>query len=962
MLVPLGSTSAQSTDPAVVGQWSATFSLPIIPIHTSLLPSGQVLIYDSATDASTHPRVFDPATLTTTAVPFNDTANLFCSGHAPMTDGRILALGGHTGAYSGINAATIFDGSTSTWLSISPMTYSRWYPTVTKLPDGRMLVVSGAIDCSDCADPNGTHLGIAAIPEIYDPRNGSWTSLNSASLRLPLYPHMYVLPDGRLFAATTQEDPIVSQVLDLSTATWSAVDSPRKVEGGSSAMYRPGKIVKSGTARNPDYPAANAVANTYVIDMNVASPAWRQTASMAYPRTQHNLVLLPDGKVLAVGGGRNSDVNDLANAVFQAEIWNPSTETWSTMAASGGVPRLYHSVALLLPDGRVLSAGGGHPPGFGVPQFAAEIYSPPYLFKGSRPSITSAPGVVEYGQDFLVETPAPGSIVAVNLIAQGSVTHGFNMNARFLTLPFSQAAGGLQVTAPANVNLAPPGLYMMFLVDANGVPSVASWIRFPAAWEDVQAPSAPSSLAANASPGLVDLSWLAAGDNVGVTAYDVYRSTVSGFAPSGGNRVGQSATTSYRDSGFDTGTYYYVVRARDAVGNTSLPSNEAMANATADTTAPSAPSSLSLVRPGAGSLGLAWSASTDNVGVAAYLLERCTGVSCATFAQVASTAPNAWTDVGLTASTSYRYRVRAQDSRGNLSGYSNILSAATSATSGGLVGAWSFNERAGTTANDVSGLANQGSIGGAIWTPDGRFGAGLSFDGIAALVTVADSASLDLTSGMTLEAWAQPQAPMTGWSTILHKNVDRYYLFANSSSEVPATGGTFGNGNQNTYGTAALQPGDWVHLAATLDGARVRLYVNGTEVGSTAQTSPLTTSTGTLQMGGSGYGENFQGAIDEVRVYNRPLTPAEIQADMATPVLDGVLSVRAKRVGGSIVLDWVDSASNGTYRVRRALGPTAADFASAACWVVNATTFTDPAPANDGVSYDYLVDVKRTCP
>ena len=150
---PITVTVANSgSDPAQVGSWRSPTTLPIIPIHTSMLPNGKLLIFDSATDSGTNPRVWDPVTNTFTEVPYNDSADLFCSGHTPLPDGRILVAGGHAGAYLGIRNTTIFDPATNTWADVQPMTYGRWYPTVTKLPDGRMLALSGAIDCPDCCD------------------------------------------------------------------------------------------------------------------------------------------------------------------------------------------------------------------------------------------------------------------------------------------------------------------------------------------------------------------------------------------------------------------------------------------------------------------------------------------------------------------------------------------------------------------------------------------------------------------------------------------------------------------------------------------------------------------------------------------------------------------------------------------------------------------------------------------
>ncbi len=193
---------------------------------------------------------------------------------------------------------------------------------------------------------------------------------------------------------------------------------------------------------------------------------------MAGARKLHNATLLADGKVLVTGGSRGKeDPNSVStNPAYTAEMWDPATGTWSTMA-SFTVFRGYHSTALLLPDGRVLSAGGE----LGGP--SAEIYSPPYLFKGTRPTISSAPASVAYGQSFFVGTPDATSISKITMIALGSVTHGFNMGQRIVRPTFSQGSGGLNVTAPASGNVAPPGYYMLFILNSTGVPSVAKMVQ-----------------------------------------------------------------------------------------------------------------------------------------------------------------------------------------------------------------------------------------------------------------------------------------------------------------------------------------------------------------------------------------------------------------------------------------------------------------------------------------------------
>ncbi len=471
---PVGITVANNapTDPAVVGVWNGPYDWPLVAIHGAMLHTGRILYFDDHTE-DPGVQVWDPVADAFTPTPY-PVRNLFCAGLSALADGRIAIVGGHVDAYAGIPDVAIFDPVPEIWSTGPPMTYPRWYPTATALPDGRLLVLSGASDCPTCNDPNGTHDGIVEIPEIYDPVANDWTQLNGASLRIPLYPHVFVLPDGRVLVTSTQEDPIETWVLNLASETWSVVD-PAVLDGGSAVMYRPGKVLKSGSARNPDYPAAAAAATAYVLDMSQPAPAWRATSAMHYARTQHNLVALPDGDVLAVGGSGTSDVFDLAPAVYAAELWSPSTETW-TVLASMASPRVYHSTALLLPDGRVVSAGGGR---FGIDQLSADVFSPPYLFKGPRPVIVSSPAQATYGSTFFVGTPDAGSIAKVTLVKTGAVTHAFDQDQRFVELSFEVTTGGLNVHAPADADLAPPGYYMLFLVNASGVPSVAPFLQLP---------------------------------------------------------------------------------------------------------------------------------------------------------------------------------------------------------------------------------------------------------------------------------------------------------------------------------------------------------------------------------------------------------------------------------------------------------------------------------------------------
>ena len=453
-------TGSGPNNPSIVGQWAAPFSLPAKDVHNVIMRTGGVLFWD-AFSFGQQAYVWNPDG-TFTYVPTTD--NNFCAGLTSLADGNAFLVGGHLSVGVGTTDANRFDPVTKTWTTVNPMAYQRWYPTATSLPDGRVLVVSGSM--TSINDP-------ATIPEVYNPSTNTWTQLTSAQMTMPLYPHMFVLPDGRVLYASSTEAAVQTQVLNVATQTWTMVD-PVAVNGGSSAMYRPGKILKSGSPGAPNrIPVAPSASTAYVLDMTQGSPSWRSVQPMAFPRTFHTLTLLPDGNVLATGGSQTNDPG--SQPVYAAEIWNAQSETWTTMATMQ-MGRTYHETALLMPDGRVYVAGGGgccNAPD----QFNAEIFSPPYLFKGARPVITSVASNVSYGTQSFLATPDAASIQSVAFMRLGAQTHQFDMSQRYVPLSFTQTSGGLNVTWPANANLAPPGDYFVFIVNGNGVPSVASIVN-----------------------------------------------------------------------------------------------------------------------------------------------------------------------------------------------------------------------------------------------------------------------------------------------------------------------------------------------------------------------------------------------------------------------------------------------------------------------------------------------------
>jgi hypothetical protein len=456
---PITVTVDNSGDLAAVGSWSSPVNLPAVAVNLVLLKNNTLLFYQ---DGST-PTVWDYTNNTFTSV--TAPVDLFCSGQTMLPDGRILVVGGHGTSQIGIPSAEIFDPANDTWTILPKMSYSRWYPTATTLADGRVIVMGG------WQTTNHTNAG---IPEIYDPATNTWTKETNANNPFETYPFIYQLSDGRLIHVNGSEYATVTDILDLNTMSWSTVD-PNITDGGSSVMYLPDKIMKAGSASDSQETGSSAN-TTYVLDMTQPSAKWKQTASMAYPRSFLNLTELPDGTVLATGGETDKDGGKISNAVYAAELWSPASQSWRTLA-SMHTPREYHGTALLLPDGRVVESGMGADFGNVPDQLSAEFFSPPYLFKGPRPTVTQAPTQISYGQNFFVAMPDATSITSAVLIRTGAVTHFFDMNTRFVPTTFQQAAGGLTLTAPANANQAPPGYYMLFLVNSNGVPSIAPIIQ-----------------------------------------------------------------------------------------------------------------------------------------------------------------------------------------------------------------------------------------------------------------------------------------------------------------------------------------------------------------------------------------------------------------------------------------------------------------------------------------------------
>ena len=432
---------------------------PVVGIHVHLLPTGKVLLWGREGEA----HLWDPANPGAGFAPATSPYEPFCAGHTFLADGRLYVVGGHSVGTKGIPSTMLYDASTGAWTMAGAMAQGRYYPTTTALANGEVLAMSGT-------DELQNHV---MIPEV---GNGStWRRLTTASLDVgtPYYPAMFLAPNGKVFLAGF---PQTTRYLDVSgTGTWTTVGDRQVADRtmGSAVMYAPGKILYVGGG---DPPTSSAE----VIDLNQGSPSWRSVAGMAFARRQLNATILADGQILVTHGTSGAGFNNVAGAVRAAELWNPATESWSTMAEESR-PRMYHSTALLLPDARVLASGSGE--GGGVllenSDFSAQVFTPPYLFKAdgtlaARPSISSPPSRISYGASFSVETPDAGSVVRGTLVRLSSVTHAFNQSQ--LIYPVTFAATGpttLTGAGPTGPTRAPPGPYMLFLVNQAGVPSTA---------------------------------------------------------------------------------------------------------------------------------------------------------------------------------------------------------------------------------------------------------------------------------------------------------------------------------------------------------------------------------------------------------------------------------------------------------------------------------------------------------
>ena len=395
-------------------------------------------------------------------------------------------------------------------------------------------------------------------------------------------------------------------------------------------------------------------------------------------------------------------------------------------------------------------------------------------------------------------------------------------------------------------------------------------------------PNAVNDSLGTVSSGSITFPGAALLDNdTGTTALSIV--SVGPASSGGGTVTGTGPYTFTFAPGF-TGGDVFPYEIRDAAGQTAV----ALVRVTAagDTTFPT----VSITAPLAGatvsgSVPVRASA-TDNIGVTS--VRFLAGTTPIGDEDTSAPFEVSW-DTTAAANGPYSLSAIARDAAGNTTTSALVSVSVSNAPAppppapSGLVLALSFDEATGTTAIDVSGLGNAGTIAGATRTTAGRFGGALSFDGVNDWVTVADAASLDLTTGMTLEAWVKPTA-LTGWRTVMLKETASglaYAAYANDDVPTPAGYVRVGTVDRAVRTGSAISTTNWTHLATTYDGTALRLYVNGTLANTTAVSGPIATSARALRIGGNAiWGEYFAGLIDEVRVYNRALTAGEITTDM----------------------------------------------------------------------------------
>ena len=497
-LVHGAAAHAQCPDnvPHVSGTWTTLpYQMPINPISATVLHNGRVLLVaGSENDAANHSSgaaayrnaVWDPTGVDGSSVVVEQLYyDVFCSGTAQLPHGRTLIVGGSADySFTGDRRASIYDPLTGVFAQSHSMANGRWYATATALGDGRIMALSGL----------GSNGSTNNTTEIYDLRTGTgWGTPIVQAFSPPLFPRLFLLPTGRVFytgQGSGGRNP-TGYMFDPGPGTWSPSLATRVNREYGACVLLP-LLPPSYTPRVTCMGGGNpALQSTEIVDLSAGTLAWANGPDMSTGRIQMNAVLLPDGRVLASGGSVDAEAPNAPGRTADLYTFGPPPDN-GTMASGGtaSFSRLYHSTAVLLPDATVASMGS-NPGDRGNYLGAIEIYKPPYLFDsqdrlivGDRPAIVDVtPSLIRYGGSFAVTYDATNPIASAVLVRPGSTTHAFDMEQRVVGLcgpspqPACGGGGTLSLTAPPNGNVAPPGYYMLFLLDTNAVPSVATFVE-----------------------------------------------------------------------------------------------------------------------------------------------------------------------------------------------------------------------------------------------------------------------------------------------------------------------------------------------------------------------------------------------------------------------------------------------------------------------------------------------------
>ncbi|SAL53630.1 oxidase [Caballeronia sordidicola] len=467
-------------------KWTAPITLPMVPAAAANLPTGNVVVWSAdmqldftsgeITPGKTYTAVFNPTAGTFKQMLVSNTGHdMFCPGIANLPDGRLLVNGGSSSSKTSLYSAT-----TGAWSSVDLMNIPRGYEGTVTLSNGSVFTLGGSW--------NGGEGG----------KNGeTWTSgsgwrLNTAILadyiltndaggifRADNHAWMFAVSNGRVFHA----GPSVAMHWFDTAGNGTVTDAGKRANdtdamNGNAVMYDIGKILAVGGA--PSYEQANATSNATLIDISTGTAVATALPSMAYKRAFSSSVALPNGQVVVVGGQAFAQPFSDDTAVLTPELWDPTTKVFSQLAPQA-VPRTYHSVALLLPDGRVLSGGGGLCGGCATNHTNVEILTPPYLLNAdgtaaTRPTLSAAPADATLGTSIAVT--ASSGIKAFALMRLSSNTHAVNNEQRRVPVAFTVGTGGeYLLKIPSDPGVAVPGYYMLFAMNSKGVPSLSLTLR-----------------------------------------------------------------------------------------------------------------------------------------------------------------------------------------------------------------------------------------------------------------------------------------------------------------------------------------------------------------------------------------------------------------------------------------------------------------------------------------------------